>query len=109
MSSADRGKSWSDAVNMTAQCQRVGPYFGRAGNTPGNGHGVQLSSGRLVVPMYGGSPAGASTCFSDDHGKSWHAAPFSPNTAANSDEIEIAELNDGGGKRLCERSRTIVL
>lgn len=100
MSSADRGVSWSDAVNLTGQCQREGNFFGRAGNTPGNGHGVQLSSGRLVVPMYAGSPAGASTCFSDDHGTSWTASPFSPNTNANSDEIEIAELNSGDGKRL---------
>ena len=74
------------------------PYFP---TSAGNGHGVQLSSGRLVVPMYAGSPAGASTCFSDDHGTSWTASPFSPNTNANSDEIEIAELNSGDGKRLC--------
>ena len=51
MSSTDRGSTWSTAANLTAQCQRAGVYRGVAGNTPGNGHGVQLSSGRLVIPM----------------------------------------------------------
>ena len=62
---------------MTTHCQRSAGSSGGggastpfAGNTPGNGHAVQLASGRLVVPMYGGTPAGASTCYSDD-GKTW--------------------------------------
>eukprot|EP01048_Picozoa_sp_COSAG05_P029156 COSAG05_NODE_9439_length_623_cov_0.935115_1_plen_155_part_10 len=67
MQSTDLGKSWSTAKNMTTQCQRPGPTPGTfAANTPGNGHGVQLSTGRLVVPMYGGVPAGASMCYSDN-------------------------------------------
>ena len=67
MHSTDLGKSWATAKNMTTQCQRPGSTPGTfAGNTPGNGHGVQLSTGRLVVPMYGGAPAGASMCYSDD-------------------------------------------
>ena len=91
---ADNGATWTEAKNMTTQCQRPGPKPGSfAGNTPGNGHGVQLSTGRLVVPMYGGTPAGASICYSDDHGQSWKAAPFSADTGANADEIEVAELN----------------
>ena len=36
---------------------------------------------------------GASTCYSDDHGKSWTAAPHSPGTGNGADEIELAELN----------------
>ena len=57
--STDKGASWTTPTNMTLQCQRPGARAGlRAANTPGNGHGVQLSSGRLVVPMYGGVPAG---------------------------------------------------
>ena len=43
--------------------------------------------------MYGGTPAGASICYSDDHGQSWKASPFSADTGANADEIEVAELN----------------
>lgn len=98
MSSIDLGVTWSPAVNMTAKCQRPGPIPGFfASNTPGNGHGVQLSSGRLVVPMYGGLPAathaGASICFSDDGGEHWQAAAYSPTTGNLADEIEIAELN----------------
>ena len=36
---------------------------------------------------------GASTRYSDDHGKSWTAAPHSPGTGNGADEIELAELN----------------
>ena len=32
--------------------------------------GMQVSTGRLVIPMYAGAPSGATTCYSDDHGKS---------------------------------------
>lgn len=91
---------WTLAKNMTTYCQRPGTKPGTfAANTPGNGHGVQLSTGRLVVPMYGGQTglgvAGASMCYSDDHGKTWQASPYSTGTGANADEIEIAELNSG--------------
>ena len=73
---------------------------GPGGNSPGNGHGIQLSTGELVVPMYGGPPSAysASLCVSRDHGKSWRATPFSANVGDLSgkrdccDEIEVAEL-----------------
>eukprot|EP01052_Picozoa_sp_SAG31_P026644 SAG31_NODE_2431_length_5707_cov_2.157810_10_plen_176_part_00 len=85
---------------MTDQCQRSGKHPGTfAGNTPGNGHGLQTSTGRLVIPMYGSidTPTdpvgGASICYSDDHGTTWTAAPQSPGTGNFADEIEIAELN----------------
>jgi hypothetical protein len=66
---------------MTTVCQRPGGKPGTyAGNSPGNGHGVQLSTGRLVLPMYGGDSfngalAGATICYSDDHGKTCERHP----------------------------------
>jgi sialidase-1 len=90
--SDDGGSTWA-FKNVTAECQRPGVGAGtHAGNTPGNGHGVQLSSGRLVIPMYAGTPSGASICYSDDHGATWQAAPTTLGGAAAT-EIEVAELN----------------
>ena len=109
--STDVGSTWTIAKNMSMQCQRKGALAGGlAGSSPGNGHGVQLSSGRLVVPMTDGPPtwgdgngtgkAGASMCYSDDHGATWTATPLSPGTTGQADEPEVAELNGGEGKRL---------
>ena len=91
--STDKGITWTTA-NVTSSCQRPGPFNGRAANTPGNGHGVQLASGRLVVPMYGGTPAGGSICYSDDHGATWKAeAQAAKISGVGVTEIEVAELN----------------
>ena len=75
MKSSDGGVTWTLPTNMTSQCQRPGHVAGTSfsGSTPGDGHAVQLASGRLLVPMYAGHPAGVSMCYSDDHGKSWTA------------------------------------
>eukprot|EP00038_Savillea_parva_P014906 m.12358 g.12358 ORF g.12358 m.12358 type:complete len:569 (-) comp2940_c1_seq1:138-1844(-) len=90
--SDDDGVTWAFR-NVTSACQRAGLMAGsRAGNTPGNGHGVQLASGRLVVPMYAGTPAGASICYSDDHGATWQASSMALGGVAAA-EIEVAELN----------------
>ena len=76
VSSSDLGLSWSDVRNLTASCMRPGsnPHFngGRSGDTPADGCGMQVSTGRLVIPMYAGLPSGSSTCYSDDHGRTWH-------------------------------------
>eukprot|EP01051_Picozoa_sp_SAG22_P014283 SAG22_NODE_1709_length_3761_cov_9.920535_1_plen_573_part_00 len=109
--STNQGLSWSLAKNMTLQCQRKGALLGGlAGSSPGNGHGVQLSSGRLVVPMADGAStwgdgggrgkAGASICYSDNHGASWTPTPLSFGTTGKADEPEVAELNGGEGKHL---------
>ena len=80
--------------------QRGAGYEGPGSVSPGNGHGIQLSTGELVIPMYGGALGryGASLCISRDHGLSWNSTPFDANvgdpTSARDccDEIEVAEL-----------------
>eukprot|EP01052_Picozoa_sp_SAG31_P031039 SAG31_NODE_3248_length_4493_cov_1.923760_1_plen_565_part_00 len=76
LSSTDLGASWGPVHNLTASCMRPGsnPHFngGRSGDTPADGCGMQVSTGRLVIPMYAGLPSGASTCYSDTHGKNWN-------------------------------------
>ena len=66
--STDNGLTWVTR-NVSTECQRDSGYQGPGSISPGNGHGIQLSSGELVVPMYGGNPYGASLCISHDHGE----------------------------------------
>lgn len=109
--SQDKGLTWTVATNLTAQCQRPflfnthDPLSSRA-DSASNGGGIQLRDGRLLIGMSGGPSA--TTCFSDDHGKHWQAAPFKNSTDARGepiryntgdtaaeDEVKIAELADG--------------
>jgi hypothetical protein len=61
---------------------------GLSGATPADGCGMQTSTGRLVVPMYG---PWSSTCVSDDHGKTWqHSKDILGGLLAT--EGEITEL-----------------
>jgi hypothetical protein len=76
MSSQDKGATWRAPTNMSSSCGRRGDMgYGLSGDTPSDGQGVQLSNGRLVVPMYAGAPAGQTICYSDDHGSSERVAP----------------------------------
>lgn len=84
-------------------------YLGRAFHMPGPGHGIQLSSGRLLLQVWnrkalgvlgeGTIPVderkyGISTMYSDDHGETWHfGAAFGENLNVN--ESRMAELENG--------------
>ena len=77
IASTNEGRSWQTPLNITAQ---IGwPALGTQILTAGGGSGIQLPSGRLVVPVYSGwtsnlTPGlhlGSSTLLSDDHGESW--------------------------------------
>ena len=72
--------TWS-TKNVTNECQGGRGSHGPGSNSPGNGHGIQLSTGELVIPMYGGDVGsyGASLCVSRSHGQHWNATPFSVN------------------------------
>ena len=48
VSTTDLGESWSAPVNITAQIYSEKWHM----HTPANGHGVQLSTGRLLMPGY---------------------------------------------------------
>lgn len=93
MHTDDGGTSWSVPLNMSASCQQPGHVAATRlnGASPTDGHGVQLSSGRLIIPMYAGSPPGAYMCYSDDHGASWHAAS-TVYGARSWTEMEVAEV-----------------
>jgi len=107
--STDDGASWSRALEITAGVKD--PSWSYLGSGPG--HGIQLKSGRLLIPSWGdASPRpspwpptradGSRTWdkvqfsflfYSDDHGATWrHTAPL---TMDLSDECEVVELEDG--------------
>jgi len=103
--SLDDGVTWSDPVEITAAFADFRPACNWKVLATGPGHGIQLRSGRLVVPVwlaYGGvrdhHPSVTATIYSDDHGATWKAGEIAiPDTAEFNDPNETiaAELSDG--------------
>jgi hypothetical protein len=91
ITSKNLGVSWSPPRNVSSSCMRHTQSHtdgGLSGATPADGCGMQTSTGRLVVPMYG---PWSSTCVSDDHGKTWqHSKDILGGLLAT--EGEITEL-----------------
>ncbi len=103
--SEDDGQHWSTPVEITdAVKERTWSYLGT-----GPGHGIQLQSGRLLIPAWVDESPGPATWrnppatwgkvqssiafLSDDHGQSWR--PSAKLTTDASDECEAVECSDG--------------
>ena len=75
----DAGKPAGDPVEITATFDKFKDEVDWKVVAPGPGHGIQLESGRLVVPVYvsdgkegiGLQAAAVSTVYSDDGGATW--------------------------------------
>ena len=103
--SVDDGITWSKPVEITETFQPFRKLYDWKVIATGPGHGIQLQSGRLVVPIwlaYGKigehKPSAAATIYSDDHGNTWLAGEIAvPNEGAFGDpnETMIATLSDG--------------
>ena len=104
--SMDCGKTWSEPTEIT-DAYREFPYQWNVCAT-GPGHGIRLSTGRLVAPIWLANgrvhegpnrvvdhfPSVAGCVYSDDRGATWRAgALFSGAKDAN--ETSCAELPDG--------------
>ncbi len=95
MKSADDGQTWTQPADITEAAKD--PMWRWVGTGPG--HGIQLRSGRLVVPCWAdhterlGEIQFSYVFYSDDHGQTWtRGQPLDRNA---SDECEVVERVDG--------------
>lgn len=113
VTSADQGLSWSKATDLTQQ------VIGRAIKewatfALGPGHGIQLRSGRLLVPAYS-YHIDCKECFgqlckttphsfafySDDHGQGWRFGEFIPNLQTGECQLVSVDEEDGSNVLYC--------
>ncbi|NWU97545.1 NEUR4 protein, partial [Upupa epops] len=113
VTSADQGLSWSKATDLTQQ------VIGRAIKdwatfALGPGHGIQLRSGRLLVPAYS-YHIDCRECFgqlckttphsfvfySDDHGQGWRFGEFIPNLQTGECQLVSVDEEDGSNVLYC--------
>lgn len=105
--SDDEGQTFSRPVEITAAFEPFRKHYDWKVLATGPGHGVQLNSGRLIVPVWlstgtGGHahrPSVISTIYSDDHGATWHCGEIVANESdplVNPSESVAVALADGG-------------
>jgi sialidase-1 len=104
--SEDDGVTWSTPVELTTTFDAFRPEYDWKVLATGPAHGIQLKSGRLLVPVWlstgtGGHahrPSVTSTIYSDDHGQTWHrgdiAVPNTPEWVFPNETVAV-ELADG--------------
>ncbi len=103
--STDDGVTWSKPVEITASFEQFRAAWPWRVLATGPGHGIQLRTGRLVVPVWlataRSAPHGdavAATITSDDHGTTWRAGEIAvPNDTriSGTSESLAVELGDG--------------
>jgi sialidase-1 len=104
--SDDDGLTWSTPVEITAAFGAFKPAYPWTVFATGPNHGLQLRTGRLVVPVWlstgtGGNahrPSVTATIYSDDRGKTWKAgdvAVAGTDEVINPNETVAVELADG--------------
>lgn len=107
--SKDDGLTWSPAVDITYAFDAFKPEYDWKVLAPGPGHSIQLTNGRLLVPVWLANPvkttprrAHAPSCiatiYSDDLGKTWKRGDIiADNSPAfkNPSETMAIQLKDG--------------
>ncbi|NXH70870.1 NEUR4 protein, partial [Hydrobates tethys] len=113
VTSVDHGLSWSTATDLTQQVIG-GTIKDWATFALGPGHGIQLRSGRLLVPAYS-YHIDCKECFgqlckttphsfafySDDHGRGWRFGEFIPNLQTGECQLVSVDEEDGSNVLYC--------
>ncbi len=106
MRTEDDGQTFSEPVEITPAFEDFRRDYDWRVLATGPGHGIQLSNGRLLVPVWLSTgtgdhahrPSVASVIYSDDHGKSWRRGEIAlPNSGefVNPSETLAVQLADG--------------
>src|SRR5688500_15545428 len=104
--SDDDGETFNVPVEVTATFEALRPRYDWKVIATGPGHGIQLKSGRLLVPVWlstgtGGHahrPSAVSVIYSDDAGQNWKRGDIvsnHPEPLLNPSETAAAQLADG--------------
>ena len=108
MRSADHGRTWSAAEDITAQAKKnCWTWY-----ATGPGHGIQLASGRLIIPcdhnvglhLAQDDRYGSHLIYSDDKGRSWHIGAI---LSLPGNECCVLQCDDGS-LYLNSRTRTAI-
>ncbi|XP_063771640.1 sialidase-4 [Pseudophryne corroboree] len=113
VTSSDQGRSWSEVTDLTYKV--IGESLKEwATFALGPGHGIQLKSGRLLVPAYTyhincrdcfgklcRTTPQAFTFRSDDHGKSWTFGELIPNLQTVECQLVSVDEEDGTNILYC--------
>ncbi len=96
--SDDDGATWSKPVEITATFDRFRSELDWQAIATGPGHGIQLRSGRLLVPVWlatyektAPQRRGCSVIFSDDQGATWQRGDMAMSIGG---ESSVAQLSD---------------
>ena len=112
MRSDNEDATFSDPVEITEMLLPFRESYPWRVIATGPGHGIQLSNGRLLVPVWmsdgsgtefgphnlGHRPSEVAVIFSDDHGVTWQCSDFVAHTSdriINPSETIPVQLNDG--------------
>jgi len=104
--SRDDGRTFSEAIELTAVLDRFRSEYDWKSVSTGPGHGIQLRNGRLLVGVRladakGRSPlrhTAVTTIYSDDGGDTWERGEIAirhGETMVNPNEPIVVELSDG--------------
>ncbi|MBN3280665.1 NEUR4 protein, partial [Polyodon spathula] len=113
ISSTDHGRTWSPVTDLTDRT--IGDSIKEwATFALGPGHGIQLKSGRLLIPAYAyhidckecfgkicTTTPHSFTFYSDSHGKSWRFGEFVPNLETVECQLVSVDEDDGTNTLYC--------
>jgi len=105
MRSDDEGNTFTNPTDITPTFEKFRKHYDWRVLATGPGHGIQLTNGRLLIPVWlstgtGGHahrPSCVSVIYSDDHGQSWQRGEIvvaHPNPVNPSETVPV-QLADG--------------